>query len=206
MFKSIINTILLPDEVYNNLSPRPNLALCLGIVAVGIHDMLRGVGGYHQFYLDFIAGKTSQLAYYNLAMVLLLSFAIGVADIFLFILPMNWCMRTLIQGNQEMHTRDTFIKTIKIYVYSHIPMIVIGIGYLALYFGHCYYPDNIFMVLALYLIEFWFVFIIMKGFSTVYNAKGLHKVMIFIAIYCWTFISGMLLSYGIDAIQRALLA
>lgn len=187
MVRNFIDMVLLPQEVFRRISQRLGAFVFTGIFIIGLFDMVLPI---KDFLAKYVYGKPQNILLQNIIIILLLSGAIGLIDVFAFVVPVNLYIRRLGFPQEGKDSSALFTRAMKVYVYSHIPIILIDLFLDGIFMIKSY--DNSTYVLILFLVTLtWFSMIISKGMNIVYGTKGFARVLVFSAILIW----GYLLSW-----------
>jgi hypothetical protein len=174
--------VLLPEEVFSKLSVRYKRFLYIAVLMVGLYDFL-SINGMEKT-VAYITGRSGLNLTGIVLGVLLVSAVIGIMDIYLFCTPLHYFFKNAPGHDEEMVKGNSYLKLLKVYAYSYIPIMIVTFIIDLLNYGR-EAPQNIYYDSLSFLIGIWLTLIIAKGCNIIYGFKKPQSVITFFVVFFW---------------------
>lgn len=176
--------LMLPEQVFEKLSLHVGTFVYIGILMVGVYNFI--FPGRDVFKGNFASRlMTESLAKILLALVI--SAVIGLLNVYIFCKPLhNFLIKRKYAHSQN--SAHTVMKLVKVYIYSHVPIIFISIVIRYLMVFNVYRNDVNVRLLTFVILPLWFSYIISRGCNIVYKIKGKYAAATFIAVFTWFYL------------------
>ncbi len=204
----LLNILLLPKSLFQRLTDKKE-TLIAGIFFVGAIDMYAYL---YKHYEDLYLGKSAFDVVLAIVLSLIILIIAGSMDVFLFSWPMFDLFGFLSKkfGTQkrleEKESKESFNPTViilmKVYILAHIPVLPLNLISSFAYFKippDEYTPVIIMSLVIIYgVIQVWFNCIITHGVSALYKAGFEFVIIVFLAVFMWSYLEGLALEYIIS--------
>lgn len=183
--------LMLPEQVFEKLSLHVGTFVYIGILMVGVYNFI--FPGRDVFKGNF-ASRIMAGSLAKILLALVISAVVGLLNVYIFCKPLHGFLinRKYAYRQSSAHT---VMKLVKVYIYSHVPIIFIStvIRYLMVF--NVYRNDVNVGFLTLVILPLWFSYIISRGCNIVYKIKGKYAAATFIAVFVWFYLVSEVFHY-----------
>lgn len=175
---------MLPEQVFEKLSLHVGTFVYIGILMVGVYNFV--FPGRDVFSGNF-AGRVAAESPAKILLVLVISAVVGLINVYIFCKPMH----AFLVNRRYADVRDpvqAVIKLVKVYIYSHVPIVFISLVIRYLMVFNIYRNDVNIRFLVGVILPLWFSYIISRGCNIVYKIKGKNAAATFIAVFVWFYL------------------
>lgn len=202
--KKILNKILFKEELYQKLKVEKKF-LILFLIFIGLVDVFFTLFSQGHW-KNFIDGQSTE-QYFNIALLIILVPISGMFDLALVIFPLGDGIRYIkkrIDGT-EFNDRSNELKLSAIYVFAHIPIIPLQIFMTLISYRNESLIIAIIASIINLIVLLWVSGIITRGIKVIYNFDKDKKVPIFLIIYAWLYITGIIMGTLISRVMTMFL-
>ena len=185
------DVLLYPVRFYGRLTDK-KAALFAGIIFVGIIDLFSP--DYIKTYINLFTGKPLMNVQYNVLLAVALIFLIGFADVIFFSAPLFDIFK-FFKKKEGLPEGLSVFKIMKVYIMSHFLIIPVTTFLYYAVFQYINEKSSVLM-LNLYVAQFfiiliWSSAIVSRGINALFAFNPIFRRLIFIMVFTWNFILGM---------------
>ncbi len=189
--------ILLPRALYKKLTAK-RASLFIGIILVGLIDM-----GFSIFigYNNLFAGKSSMVIYFNITLALVLVILTGFIDVVFFSVPLFDLFKHFKMEKGIGDYSQQLVKLMKVYICANFLVLPLNILFYIIFRSYEFGSSFATVVLAYFVIflpSIWASAAIARGVNEIYSFIQPLKKVVFLIVFLWSMILGLILNYIIE--------